>query len=52
MAVRSSGSVVSRQRVNQALQVLDAQGLLRVEYGGLTILDLERLRSYGNEEKQ
>lgn len=45
-------SGVSRQRVNQALQVLDAQGLLRVEYGGLTILDLERLRSYGNEEKQ
>ena len=45
-------SGVSRQRVNQALQVLDAQGLLRVEYGGLTILDLERLRSYGSEEKQ
>lgn len=45
-------SGVSRQRVNQALQVLDAEGLLRVEYGGLTILDLERLRSYESEEKQ
>lgn len=45
-------SGVSRQRVNQALQVLDTQGLVRVEYGGLTILDLERLRSYGNEERQ
>jgi CRP/FNR family transcriptional regulator, cyclic AMP receptor protein len=40
-------SGVSRQRVNQALQVLEREGLLRVEYGGLTILDLERLRSYG-----
>lgn len=40
-------SGVSRQRVNQALQVLEKDGLLSVEYGGLTILDLERLRSYG-----
>lgn len=40
-------SGVSRQRVNQALQALESEGLLRVEYGGLTILDLERLRSYG-----
>jgi CRP-like cAMP-binding protein len=40
-------SGVSRQRVNQALQVLERDGLVRVEYGGLTILDLERLRSYG-----
>lgn len=45
-------SGVSRQRVNQALQVLEGQGLVRVEYGGLTILDLERLRSFDNEEKQ
>jgi CRP-like cAMP-binding protein len=41
-------SGVSRQRVNQALQALENEGLLRVEYGGLTILDLERLRSYGS----
>lgn len=40
-------SGVSRQRVNQALQVLEREGLLAVEYGGLTILDLPRLRTYG-----
>ena len=40
-------SGVSRQRVNKALQVLDSQGLLRVEYGGLRILDLEGLRKFG-----
>lgn len=34
----------SRQRVNQALQALERQGLLRVEYGALTIIDLEGLR--------
>jgi CRP/FNR family cyclic AMP-dependent transcriptional regulator len=33
-------SGISRQRVNQALE---KQGLLRVEYGGVTILDLDRL---------
>jgi CRP/FNR family transcriptional regulator, cyclic AMP receptor protein len=37
-------SGISRQRVNQALQALEREGLLRVEYGGLTILDLEGLR--------
>ena len=40
-------SGVSRQRVNQALQVLEKNGLLRVEYGGITVLDLEGLKSYG-----
>jgi CRP-like cAMP-binding protein len=38
---------VSRQRVNQALHVLESAGLLKVEYGGLTILDLEGLRNFG-----
>ncbi len=38
---------VSRQRVNQALQVLEAKGLIRIEYGGLRVLDLEGLRSFG-----
>jgi CRP-like cAMP-binding protein len=33
-------SGVSRQRVNQALQALERAGLLRVEYGGVTVLDL------------
>jgi len=40
-------SGVSRQRVNQALRVLEGAGLLKVEYGGLRILDLEGLRSFG-----
>ena len=38
---------VSRQRVNQALQVLEKVGLLRVEYGGVTVVDLARLQSFG-----
>jgi CRP-like cAMP-binding protein len=37
----------SRQRANQALQVLEKEGLLKVEYGCVTILDLDRLRVYG-----
>ncbi len=41
-------SGVSRQRANQALQVLEKAGLLRVEYGGITVLDLEGLGRYGN----
>jgi CRP-like cAMP-binding protein len=38
---------VSRQRVNQALQVLEKAGLLKVEYGAIRILDLEGLRAFG-----
>ena len=37
---------LSRQRVNQALQRLEQAGLLRIEYGGLTVLDLHGLRSF------
>ncbi len=36
---------LSRQRVNEALTVLAAQGSIRVEYGGLRVLDLQALRS-------
>ena len=36
---------LSRQRVNEALTALAAQGLIRVEYGGLRVLDLPSLRS-------
>lgn len=36
---------LSRQRTNEALSSLQAQGLIRVEYGGLRILDLKGLRS-------
>jgi CRP/FNR family transcriptional regulator, cyclic AMP receptor protein len=35
---------LSRQRVNEALRVLEAQQLIRVEYGGLRILNLDGLR--------
>jgi CRP/FNR family transcriptional regulator, cyclic AMP receptor protein len=40
-------SGISRQNANQCLKRLEKEGLLRLEYGGVTILDLERLRSYG-----
>ncbi len=36
---------LSRQRVNEALAVLQEQGAIRVEYGGLRVLDLAALRS-------
>jgi CRP/FNR family cyclic AMP-dependent transcriptional regulator len=36
---------LSRQRVNEALTALEAQGTIQVEYGGLRILDLPALRS-------
>lgn len=39
-------SSVSRQRANQALQLLEKKKLLTVDYGGITILDLAGLRSY------
>ena len=38
---------VSRQRVNQALQVLEKAGVLRVEYGGVTVIDLAGLQGFG-----
>ncbi len=39
---------VSRQRANQALRVLEDAGLVRSEYGGINILDLDGLRSFGD----
>ncbi len=39
---------LSRQRVNQALKALQEANLLRLEYGKLTILDLDGLRRYGD----
>lgn len=38
---------VSRQRVNRSLKMLEDGGFLTVEYGGITILDLEGLRRFG-----
>ena len=36
---------LSRQRVNEALRALAEQGCIRVEYGGVRVLDLGALRS-------
>ena len=36
---------LSRQRVNEALRVLEDNQLIRIEYGGLRILDLNGLRT-------
>jgi len=36
---------LSRQRVNEALRVLEENQLIRIEYGGLRILDLNGLRT-------
>ncbi len=41
-------SGISRQNANQCLKRLEKEGLLRLEYGGVTIVDLERLRTYGD----
>ena len=41
-------SGMSRQNANRALNKLEKEGLLRLEYGGVTILDVERLRGYGD----
>jgi CRP-like cAMP-binding protein len=37
---------LSRQRVNEALRTLQAADVIRVEYGGVRVLDLDRLRAY------
>lgn len=39
-------SGASRQRANQALQLLEKEGLVRLDYGGIRILDLEGLRHF------
>jgi CRP-like cAMP-binding protein len=39
-------SGASRQRANQALQLLEREGLLRIDYGGIRVLDLEGLRHF------
>ena len=37
---------LSRQRVNEALHALQEADVIRVEYGGVRVLDLEHLRRY------
>ncbi len=39
-------AAVSRQRAHQALHQLERAGLLRIEFGGVTVLDLPGLRRY------
>lgn len=36
---------LSRQRVNESLRILEGQGVIQVEYGGLRVLDLAALRT-------
>ncbi|HEX6706336.1 MAG TPA: Crp/Fnr family transcriptional regulator [Albitalea sp.] len=36
---------LSRQRVNEALHALQSRALIRIEYGGVRVLDLEGLRN-------
>jgi CRP/FNR family cyclic AMP-dependent transcriptional regulator len=38
---------LSRQRVNEALRTLEKQGAIRVEYGGLRVIDPGALRMHG-----
>ncbi len=38
---------VSRQRANQGLKVLEEAGLVRSEYGGINVIDLDGLRRFG-----
>jgi CRP/FNR family transcriptional regulator, cyclic AMP receptor protein len=37
---------LSRQRVNEALQAIQTAGVIRIEYGGVRVLDLQRLRDW------
>lgn len=40
-------SRITRQVANQLLKALQQDGVVRLEYGGVTVVDLERLRHYG-----
>ena len=41
---------LSRQRVNVALNTLQEQGAIRIEYGGMRVLDLAALRASGSAD--
>jgi CRP-like cAMP-binding protein len=41
---------LSRQRVNQALQRLSGQGLLRLRYGGIEVPDAQALRAFESHQ--
>lgn len=38
---------LSRQRVNHSLKLLEEAGLVQLEYGGITVLDLAGLKKFG-----
>lgn len=38
---------LSRQRVNLSLKILEEAGLVRLEYGGITVLNLDGLKKFG-----
>jgi len=40
-------SGLSRQVANKSLKILENHGLLRIEHSGITVIDLDRLREYG-----
>ncbi|MFT3957438.1 MAG: Crp/Fnr family transcriptional regulator [Piscinibacter sp.] len=42
---------LSRQRVNEALRSLQAQGLIAIEYGGVRVLDLPALRRHVHDRR-
>lgn len=44
----ASMASLSRPRCNQALSRMRAQGWIRTEYGGITLLDLQALQDVGN----
>jgi CRP/FNR family transcriptional regulator, cyclic AMP receptor protein len=41
-------SGMSRQVANESLKLLEGKGLLRIEHGGITVLDLDRLSRFGD----
>ncbi|MEO6746227.1 MAG: helix-turn-helix domain-containing protein [Caldimonas sp.] len=45
-------AAVSRQRANAALHALEPAGLLRLAFGGLTVLDVGGLRAYRAPESE
>ena len=45
-APRVVEAVDDKHRVNEALRALQEAGLIRIEYGGVSVLDLDGLRSH------
>jgi CRP/FNR family transcriptional regulator, cyclic AMP receptor protein len=45
--IRQYDLVLSRQVANKSLKLLEKKGLLRLEHGGLTVLDIGRLLRFG-----